>query len=152
LRQFLKGWGANLGKEKRAFRESLMLQVGNLDILADSTGLDKEGWALRYHLEDQITQLDTLEEEYWRQRSRVQWTLKGDACTAFLYAFANGRRRKCLIPRLITDTGEISEQRELVDHIYGFYLGLMGDEGEERVFSLALDLWATWVGSRRRKT
>jgi hypothetical protein len=114
--------------------------------------LDEEGWALRYHLEDRITHLDTLEEEYWRQRSRVQWTLKGDSCTAFFHAFANGRRRKCLIPRLITDAGGVSEQRVLVDHIYEFYQGLMGAEGEERVFSLAPDLWDTGSGSQRRKT
>jgi hypothetical protein len=54
LSQFLKGRDANLGKEKRAFRESLLLQVANLDNIADSTGLGEEGWALRYHLENQI--------------------------------------------------------------------------------------------------
>jgi hypothetical protein len=61
LRQFLKGWGANLGKEKRAAREDLMRRVQHLDHLADSQGLDEEGWALRYHLEDQIVHLDGVE-------------------------------------------------------------------------------------------
>jgi hypothetical protein len=107
-----------------------MLQIALLDRSADADGLDEDGWALRYHLEDQIIQLDVLKEEYWRQHNRVQWTLKGDACTDFFHAFANGRRRKCLIPRLLTETGEVSEQQELVDHIYGFYKGLMGAEGE----------------------
>jgi hypothetical protein len=71
----------------------------------------------------------------------LQWTLKGDACTAYFHAFANGRRRKCLIPRLLTETGEVSEQAQLMEHIHGFYQGLMGASGEERVFSLATDLW-----------
>jgi hypothetical protein len=79
LRQFLKGWGANLGKQKRVFRENLLSQVAYLDQRADSSGLDDEGWALRYHLEDQLIQLDAVEEEYWKQRSRLQWTLKGDS-------------------------------------------------------------------------
>jgi mannosylglycoprotein endo-beta-mannosidase len=86
-----------------------MRRVQHLDHLADSQGLDEEGWALRYHLEDQIVHLDGVEEEYWRQRSRVRWTLKGDSCTAFFHAIANGRRRKCSILRLITEAGEVSE-------------------------------------------
>jgi hypothetical protein len=141
LRQHLRGWGANLGKQKREARDNLLAQSKELDTLADSSGLDEEGWALRYFLEDQIVQLDGAEEDYWRQRSRLQWTLKGDSCTAFFHAYANGRRRKCLIPRLVTDEGEISEQAELMGHVYQFYQGLMGAEGEERAFSLAQGLW-----------
>lgn len=140
-RQFLKGWGANLGKEKRDFRENLLLQVSELDRVADTTGLDEDGWALRYHLEDQLSALDRADEEYWRQRSRVRWTLQGDSYTAYFHAIANGRRRKCAIPRLLTDQGEIREQRELLDHIYLFYQGLMGSEGETRRFALGHHLW-----------
>jgi hypothetical protein len=52
LRQFLKGWGANLGRECRVFRESLVKRIQELDAKADSDGLDEEGWTLRYDLED----------------------------------------------------------------------------------------------------
>jgi hypothetical protein len=54
-----------------------MLHIAQLDSSVDADELDEDGWALRYHLEDQIIQLDVLEEVYWRQRSKVQWTLKG---------------------------------------------------------------------------
>jgi hypothetical protein len=64
LRQFLRGWGANLGKAKREFRGALMAQVVELDRLADSVGLDEDGWALRYHLEDQLILADKIDEEY----------------------------------------------------------------------------------------
>jgi hypothetical protein len=140
-RQFLKGWGANLGKEKRDFRTNLLRQVEELDRVADANGLDEEGWGLRYFLEDQLVALDRVDEEYWRQRSRTQWTLKGDSCTAYFHAIANGRKRKCSIPRLITEAGEVEEPRALMEHIYQFYQGLMGAKGEERVFALGPDLW-----------
>jgi hypothetical protein len=130
-----------LGKEKRDFRTNLLRQVEDLDRVADTNGLDEEGWGLRYFLEDQLVALDRVDEEYWRQRSRTQWTLKGDSCTAFFHAIANGRKRKCSIPRLITDVGEVEEPRALMEHIYQFYQGLMGAKGEERVFALGSDLW-----------
>jgi hypothetical protein len=141
LWQFLKGWGANLGKEKRLFKENLLNQVEELDRQADGTGLDKEGWALRYHVEDQLVMIDPMEEEYWKQRSRVRWTLEGDSCTKYFHAIANSQRRKCSIPRLITPQGEVDDQRDLMEHVYDFYRGLMGASGEDRVFSLAPDLW-----------
>jgi hypothetical protein len=62
--RFLKGWGANLGKEKRDFRANLLARIEGLDLVADAGGLDEEGWALRYHLEDQILLFDKMEEEY----------------------------------------------------------------------------------------
>jgi hypothetical protein len=63
-RQFLKGRGANLGKEKRSYPANLVARVEELDQLADSSGLDEEGWAFRYHLEDQILLFNRIEEDY----------------------------------------------------------------------------------------
>jgi hypothetical protein len=71
----------------------------------------------------------------------VQWTLRGDSCTAYFHAIANGLRRKCSIPRLITDQGEVHEQRDMMEHIYLFYQGMMGSEGKTRRFSLGQHLW-----------
>jgi hypothetical protein len=79
LRSFLKGWGANLKKEARAEKDSLLSQIKELDLLADGVGLSDEDWGWRYHLEDALVILYQREEEYWCQRSRVRWTLQGDA-------------------------------------------------------------------------
>jgi hypothetical protein len=153
-RQFLKGWGVNLGKEEKAFRANIISEIESLDkmagkvgldedgwahryhledqilAMAGEVGLDEDGWARRYHLEDQILAIFRMEEEYWRQRSRLQWTVKGDSCTKYFHAIANGRPHKCFIPRLITDQGEVDDQKDLLEHIYAFYQGLMGTKGE----------------------
>ncbi|KAK1626491.1 hypothetical protein QYE76_000806 [Lolium multiflorum] len=57
--------GANLEKEKRAAREDLLWRVQELDRFADSQGLDEEGWALRYHLEDHIVHRERWEIFSW---------------------------------------------------------------------------------------
>jgi hypothetical protein len=110
LRSFLKGWGANLKKEARAEKDSLINQTKVLDELADGVGLSEDEWGWRYHLEDMLVLLYQREEEYWRQRSRVKWTMQGNANTAYFHAVANGRRRKCAILSLQTPTGPISEK------------------------------------------
>jgi hypothetical protein len=40
-----------------------------------------------------------------------------------------------MIQRVVTDTGEVSEQHALVEHIYEFYHGLKGSVGESMFFS-----------------
>ena len=68
-----------MGKQNRLAKARLLTQIQELDSLADADELDDEGWALRYHLEDELMNLIRVEEEYWRQRGRQQWLLKGDA-------------------------------------------------------------------------
>ena len=57
LRQFLKGWGANKGKQDRVHKQTILNQIQELDSLADANGLDEDCWALRYFLEDQLIHL-----------------------------------------------------------------------------------------------
>jgi mannosylglycoprotein endo-beta-mannosidase len=140
LRSFLKGWGANLKKEARAEKDSLINQIKVLDELAYGVGLSEDEWGWRYHLEDLLVLLYQREEEYWRQRSRVKWTMQGDANTAYFHAVANGRRRKCAILSLQTPTGPISEKGAIQAHIYNFYRELMGTE-DPQVLTLVHGLW-----------
>jgi hypothetical protein len=84
-----------------------------------------------------------VEEEYWRQRSRVNWLTEGDANTAFFHAFVNVRQRKCAITRLVNDTRIIAEPRELQENTYDFYCALMGTAGEPSLFHLSAYFWHT---------
>ena len=45
---------------------------------------------------------------------------------SFFHQFANGRRRKNTISFLNSDSGEIRGQKEITDHIVGFYKNLFG--------------------------
>jgi hypothetical protein len=75
LRQHLKGWNANRGREARLHKDSVLAQIQSLDARADSNGLDSEGWAFRYHLEEQLLEIYRVEEDHWRKRGRVRWML-----------------------------------------------------------------------------
>ena len=116
LRQFLRGWGANKGNEDKIHKQNILGQIQALDQAEDLQGLDEEGWAFRYHLEEQLMHHIAAEEEYWRQRGRQNWLLKGDVNTAFFHAYANGRKRKCAIFRLDTPQGVISNHYTTAPH------------------------------------
>jgi hypothetical protein len=64
LRQQLRGWARNIGVASKREKETLMAQIMQLDVQADSSGLDEDEWAQRYYLEDQLLQIVSMEEEY----------------------------------------------------------------------------------------
>ena len=80
------------------------------------------------------------EEIFWRQRSRQNWILRGDANTAYFHAIANGRRRRCSIPCLWADGLLLEEAQILSDHIYSFYRDLF-TEGPRTGVALASRFW-----------
>ncbi|KAK1617943.1 hypothetical protein QYE76_023460 [Lolium multiflorum] len=122
LCQFLRGWGANLGREVRDLKASILAEIQSLDARADSVGLDDEGWALRYHLEGHLTHMDRLQEEYWRQRIRLHWLLKGET------------RALSLAPSLWLQAGRVSEEEN-----EGLMLSFTGEELDSVLAGMKVD-------------
>jgi hypothetical protein len=122
-------------------KANLLAKIQELDSVADGMGLDEDRWDLRYHLEEQMMELLSSEEEYWRQHGRQQWILQGDANTKFFHAFANGRKRKCAIHSLSSDQGVVTEKDAIQELIYTFYRNLMGAE-EPKLLSIRPGLWS----------
>jgi hypothetical protein len=61
IRQFLKGWSANLGKGAKEIKAKFLARMQELDCRADGVGLDEDGWALRYHLEGQMMEILSMD-------------------------------------------------------------------------------------------
>jgi mannosylglycoprotein endo-beta-mannosidase len=140
LRQKLRGWSRNKGREGKLQKLAVLAQIKDLNEKADSIGIDEEDWAYRYHLEEQLLEIFRVEEEYWRQRGRIKWLLQGDANTAYFHAVANGRCQKCNILSLVAEGRSISDKRDIEEHIYGFYRNLLG-ASEPRSCRLSPDMW-----------
>ena len=97
--------GANVGRELKVQKGSLLWEIQVLDLRADGVGLSLDGWALWYSLEDELLEIYCKEEAYWRQSGSMNWVLFGDANMAYFQAIANGRRRRCTIPLLWEGSG-----------------------------------------------
>lgn len=53
-------------------------------------------------------------DEYWKQRSRVQWTLHGDRNTKFFHSVATARHRTNLITQIMAEDGStVTEDKEI---------------------------------------
>jgi hypothetical protein len=64
----------------------------------------------------------------------------GDANTEYFHKCANGRR-KTKIVSLETDNVIITEQKDICDHIVGFYKQLFDSSGDNNIH-LASDFWS----------
>lgn len=139
-RQFMRGWGANLGADLRHRKGGLMTALEALDRVADAGGLSAEEWLQQYALEDFLMEIYRGEETFWRQRSRQNWLLKGDTNPAYFHAIANGRRRKCSISCLWEDGHLLESARDISSHIYSFYKELFSAAPHTGA-ALAADFW-----------
>jgi hypothetical protein len=54
LTSISEGLGAKRGKEARVAKAQILAQIVELDCLADTSGLEDEYWAFRYHLEEEL--------------------------------------------------------------------------------------------------
>lgn len=139
-RQYLRGWGNNRGRDTAVLKADTLREIILLDTRADVAGLSEAEWQHRYVLENTIIKIYKAEEIYWRQRGRFLSLTKGDINTSFFHAVANGNKRRTTIPRLITPSGDITAQVDLVQHIYEYYTELIGTE-RPRWASLAPNVW-----------
>ncbi|KAE8804351.1 putative NOT transcription complex subunit VIP2 [Hordeum vulgare] len=139
-RQFMKGWGANVGRDLKLRKGALLLEILCLDLRADKSGLSADEWALRYSLEDDLLEIYRKEEAYWRQRCSFNWVLFGDANTAYFQAIANGRRCRCTIPLLWDGDRLVQEPEEIRTHVDDFYKDLFAARPESGI-ALAESIW-----------
>jgi hypothetical protein len=131
-RQYLKGWAANRIGQTRKTKSEILGKLEELDRSCETQGAC-ELWEQRYQLENNLDQIYQKEEMYWQQRGSEKWLLEADANTAFFHSCANGRRRKTRICALETESGTITEQKELEMHIVNFYKQLFGSSRHKGV-------------------
>uniref|UniRef100_A0A803PYN2 Uncharacterized protein n=1 Tax=Cannabis sativa TaxID=3483 RepID=A0A803PYN2_CANSA len=77
-----------------------------------------------------LDELLANEEEYWHQRSRVDWLQCGDQNTKFFHAHASSRKAKKSIKALINDQGvTVSSKPDLTKVICSYYDTLFTSDG-----------------------
>lgn len=65
-----------------------------------------------------------MEEDLWRENSRIKWHIHGDRNTNFFHTYAKIRRNTSLIFALVIDNDIVTDQKALENHIVSQYENL----------------------------
>ncbi|KAI9176589.1 hypothetical protein LWI28_004709 [Acer negundo] len=99
--QQLHRWNAMFRKSRQADIESLQKEIG-----AISSNIQPDSWNVIRRLESRLDCLLSEEEEYWKQRSKVEWLKGGDRNMKFFHLKASARKACNEIHGLLTEDGE----------------------------------------------
>lgn len=72
-------------------------------------------------------------QEYWKQRSRVQWQVQ-DRNTTYFHVIATQRKRRNMITQIIAENGEVlNEDREIMRVFVCYYKQLYSEPNREGI-------------------
>jgi hypothetical protein len=97
-----------------------------LEDIEENTPLFKEQLLRKSAIQKDLMNLFEHEEDFWHQRGRENWLLKGDNNTEYFHRIANGHKRKKTIFSLQDGSNTIQGTSELFDHATLFYKNLFG--------------------------
>lgn len=103
LKQYFKGWGANIQSDFRRKRSKISEELMELEKIKETTGLTSMQAIHKVELLKENFTLLEQEETYWHNRSHEQWLIQGDNNTSYFHKIANGRKRKNTVISLEND-------------------------------------------------
>jgi len=92
LKEDLKKWNKEVFGNL-AFKKSLLFELFGLDVKEGILGLLHEDHARRTQVKGEIKVLASMEETFWRQKSRALYVKEGDNNARFFHRLANSHRR-----------------------------------------------------------
>ncbi|PRQ50695.1 putative RNA-directed DNA polymerase [Rosa chinensis] len=92
-------------------------------------------------LQFRLNELLSINETYWRQRSKVQWLREGDRNTSFFHRRASNRRSRNRIKGLLTENGQwTSEPGEVTNILLQYYeASFRSEQSDPIAMNLILD-------------
>ncbi|CAN4081167.1 unnamed protein product [Withania somnifera] len=102
-------------------RAKALLELGNLDQVAELKPLSPEEKKQSLNLKLQLQQIATAEEISWRQKSKCLWLKEGGKNTKFIQRMANSHRRGNSIDSLRIGDELIEDKERIKDGILGYY-------------------------------
>ena len=93
-----------LKRRKKILKEELDM----FEQLEEVQDLSPDNFNIKAHIQAELYDMNTEEENYWFQRSHARWLLHGDLNTSYFHKIANGRKRKNTL-HYLDDNGVLVE-------------------------------------------
>jgi len=117
LKQKLKIWNkivfGNVHNLVKEADKKLSIVQSNIDLLGISDSLMEEHKAAQIALENALN----IEEEYWREKSKVAWHSDGERNTKYFHSLSKIKNTSKLINSLVIGDNMISDPEQISSHI-----------------------------------
>ena len=124
LKEDLEKWNKEEFGDLAFRKKCLLAELLGLDAKEDLRGLSIEEDSHRTQVKGDVAALATLEETFWRQKSRALFVKEGDNNTRFFHRLANSHRRTNHISSIEVD-GVLYEDSPIVQsQVVQFYQNL----------------------------
>ncbi|XP_028110763.1 uncharacterized protein LOC114309252 [Camellia sinensis] len=113
LRSVLKKWNVEVFGNVTHSLKTAEEELHAIGLVAESRRLMQNEVKRRREVRKEVWSLNRREEWLWRQKSRVNWSLKGDKNTRFFHVIATSRQNRNLLNSIEVD-GEIHEDPQKI--------------------------------------
>ena len=124
LKEDLKKWNKEEFGDLAFKKQCLLSELLGLDAKEDILGLSLEDQACQTQVKGEIEVLASLEETFWRQKSRALFMEEGDNNMHFFHRLANSHRRANLISRVEVEGVLYEDEPAVSSQVVQFYQDL----------------------------
>ncbi|XP_028102144.1 uncharacterized protein LOC114301374 [Camellia sinensis] len=112
LRSVLKKWNVEVFGNVTHSLKTADEELHAIDLVAESRNLERNEAVRRREVRKEVWSLRRREEWLWRQKSRVNWSVKGDKNTRFFHVVATSRQNRNLL-NSIEVNGQLYEDPQM---------------------------------------
>lgn len=116
LAKWSKDSFGDIFKQLAIWEEVVKLKEKNFE---DNTSSENRGIVNKAHAE--FTKYLKYEEDFWRQKSGMQWFSEGDRNTSFFYNVVERRRKRLEVKRIQRLDGSCAEGPEVMSEAVSFF-------------------------------
>lgn len=128
----LKIWNKEVFGNVQESIKDVESQINSLDLIAETCPLSSEDISRKKKLKEEFWKLSRRLEWIWLQKSRLDWSLKGDKNTSFFHLTANGRQSMNLLNALVIDGSSVDDPGKIKSEIFTFFQETFKEEWQAR--------------------
>ncbi|XP_060200225.1 uncharacterized protein LOC132628463 [Lycium barbarum] len=124
----LKNMRKALSQWSRATFGDIFQKISNLEeVIKAHEGLFEENPIVQNkaklrQVEDELTRVYALEEEYWKQKAGMEWFQDGDKNSKFFHNYVNGRRKMLQLKRVQNSQGQwLENENDIAEEACDFF-------------------------------
>lgn len=124
LKVRLKDWNKNVFGNVDSKVKEAEIKLKDIHDLIGKSGYNETLQDSECKAQFELEKALNIEEDLWREKSRIKWHTLGDRNTRFSHTYAKIRRKTNVISSLVINDKIVTDQKDLENHIVSHYENL----------------------------